>query len=94
MLEMKRATLRTKKGLIEVELDIENNHISKLKITGDFFIYPEEALEIIEQRLRGTEIKKEQLESKIEGIYNQQQISTPGITIDDWVNVIMKAVNL
>ncbi|NHJ31600.1 MAG: lipoate--protein ligase family protein [Asgard group archaeon] len=91
---MKQATLRTKKGLIEVELDIENSQISSLKITGDFFIYPEEALEIIEKELLGIEINKEQLEDKIEGIYNQQEISTPGIAVDDWVKVILKAVNL
>jgi len=91
---MKKATLRTKKGLIEVELSIENNRIFTLKITGDFFIYPEEALEIIEQELLNIKIDKEQLENKIEGIYKQQQLSTPGITIDDWVTVILKAINL
>lgn len=91
---MKKATLRTKKGLIEVELSIENNRMSTLKITGDFFIYPEEALEIIEQELLGITLDKEQLKNKIEGIYKQQQISTPGITIDDWVTVILKAINL
>ncbi len=91
---MKKATLRTKKGLIEVELCTENNQLTILKITGDFFIYPEEALEIIEQELLGISLDKEQLENKIEGIYKKQQISTPGITIDDWVTVILKAVNL
>ena len=91
---MKKATLRTKKGLIEVEIDIKDNRISTLKITGDFFIYPEEALENIEQELIDIIIDKEQLENKIAGIYEQQQISTPGITIDDWVSVILKAVNL
>ncbi len=91
---MKNATLRTKKGLIEVELSIENNRMSTLKITGDFFIYPEEALEIIEQELLGITIDKEQLINKIEEIYKKQQISTPGITINDWVTVILKAINL
>ncbi len=91
---MKNATLRTKKGLIEVELSIENNRMSTLKITGDFFIYPEEALEIIEQELLGITIDKEQLKNKIEEIYKKQQISTPGITINDWVTVILKAINL
>ena len=91
---MKNATLRTKKGLIEVELSTENNRMSTLKITGDFFIYPEEALEIIEQELLGITIDKEQLINKIEEIYKKQQISTPWITINDWVTVILKAINL
>jgi lipoate-protein ligase A len=91
---MKKATHRTQKGLIEVELNLENNKISALKITGDFFIYPEEALEIIEQELLNFEIEEEQLKNKLDEIYKQQQISTPGISIDDWVTVILKAVNL
>lgn len=91
---MKKATLRTKKGLIEVEISIEHNRITTLKITGDFFIYPEEALEVIEQELVGITIDEEQLKNKIEGIYKKQQISTPGITINDWITVILKAINL
>ncbi|NPE09581.1 MAG: hypothetical protein GNW80_14945 [Asgard group archaeon] len=91
---MKKATLRTKKGLIEVEISIEHNRITTLKITGDFFIYPEEALEVIEQELVGIAIDEEQLKNKIEGIYKKQQISTPGITINDWITVILKAINL
>ena len=91
---MKKATLRTKKGLIEVEISIEHNRITTLKITGDFFIYPEEALEVIEQELVGITIDEEQFKNKIEGIYKKQQISTPGITINDWITVILKAINL
>jgi hypothetical protein len=93
-MKMKKTTLRTQKGLIEVELNIEKNKISYLKITGDFFIYPEEALEIFEKELLNFEIDEEQLKNKVREIYDQQQISTPGITIDDWVTVILKAVNL
>ncbi len=91
---MKKATHRTQKGLIEIELSIENDCLSSLKITGDFFIYPEEALEIIEQTLTNLKIDQALIEEQITGIYEQHKISTPGITIDDWVTVIMKAVNL
>jgi len=91
---MKKATHRSKKGVIEVELSIENDFLSSLRITGDFFIYPEEALEIIEQELLNLKIDQDQIEKKMKSIYDQHQISTPGITIDDWVTVIMKAVNL
>jgi hypothetical protein len=91
---MKKATHRTKKGLIEVELSIDNDSLSSLKITGDFFVYPEEALEVIEKELLNLKINQEQIKEKMMEIYKQHQISTPGITIDDWVTVVMKAVNL
>jgi lipoate-protein ligase A len=91
---MKKATHRTKKGLIEVELSLENNSLTSLKITGDFFIYPEEAIEIIEQELLDLNIDEEQIEKRIKEIYEQHKITTPLITIYDCVTVIMKAINL
>ena len=93
-MKMKTATLRTKKGIIEVELKTEGDKISHLKITGDFFVYPEEALETIEQGLQNIKIDKMELKKRITEIYEQQKISTPGITIDDWVTVILNTNNL
>ena len=91
---MKTANLRTKKGLIEIELELDENIISKLKITGDFFIYPEEILEVIEKSIIKSSANKESLEKIISKIYAENNITTPGILIDDWVTVIMKAANL
>ncbi len=87
---MKRASLRTQKGIIEIELDLQYNKISSLKITGDFFVYPEEALEQFEEQLVGLPLDQEKLYHKISEIYSNEKISTPGITIDDWVQVILK----
>ncbi len=87
---MKRASLRTQKGVIEVELDLQDNKISTLKITGDFFVYPEEALEQFEEQLVGLPLDQEKLYHQISEIYSNKKISTPGITIDDWVQVILK----
>ncbi|HUT81520.1 MAG TPA: lipoate protein ligase C-terminal domain-containing protein [Candidatus Bathyarchaeia archaeon] len=90
---MKAANLRTQKGVIEVEFSTKEELIAEIKITGDFFIYPEEALESLEQALRDTPIKPTSLEKRITKIYEEFSLSTPGITINDWVNVILKAYN-
>ncbi|NHJ84141.1 MAG: hypothetical protein FK734_01680 [Asgard group archaeon] len=90
---MKHAKLRTQKGVIEVELDIDKNKFSHLKLTGDFFIYPEEAIDILEQNLIGLQVDKKEVRSKIQEIYDKYQLSTPGLTIDDWVEVIFQAAN-
>jgi hypothetical protein len=89
---MKIASLRTKKGVIEVEINIEDGRISKAKITGDFFVYPEEALESLENALVGSTGTEDDLNKKISAIYNEKKVSTPGITIDDWLLVIRKAL--
>jgi hypothetical protein len=88
---MKIASLRTKKGVIELELTVEAEQISYIKITGDFFVYPEEALEKLEQLLVGKTIDKQLLLSTINHFYKEHKISSPGITPEDWVEVIIKA---
>ena len=90
---MKSASLRAEKGVIEVELAVEKNIITKVKITGDFFIYPEEALDDIEQILIGSSSNEQDIKGSLSQLYQQKSISTPGITIDDWVNVLSLAIN-
>ncbi|NHK32771.1 MAG: lipoate--protein ligase family protein [Asgard group archaeon] len=89
---MKTANLRTKKGVIEVEIILEDGRISKAKITGDFFVYPEEALESLENALVGSTGDEDDINKKISAIYKEKKVSTPGITIDDWLIVIKKAL--
>lgn len=90
---MKSASLRAEKGVIEVELVAEKNTITEVKLTGDFFIYPEEAIEDIEQTLIGCSLNEKDIQVKISQLYQQKSITTPGITIDDWVKVLMLAIN-
>lgn len=88
---MKQAIHRAEKGVIEIELDFKDQIITSLKITGDFFIHPEEAIETIENGLKGIKIEEKPLLDKLTKIYQDNSISTPGITINDWIKVIIKA---
>ena len=90
---MKQAIHRAEKGVIEIELDFKDQVITSVKITGDFFIHPEEAIEIIEDGLKGIKIEDKGLEERLSKINQNNSISTPGITIDDWIIVIVKAFN-
>ena len=89
---MKHAKLRAEKGVLEVDLELDNQCIKALTITGDFFIYPEEAIEDLEATLIGSSIKEEDMRSRLSEFYQQKGISTPGITIDDWVKVLTLAI--
>lgn len=90
---MKKAILKAEKGIIELELNIQTNSISYLKITGDFFIHPEEALEIFETKMLGVKLNESNIREKIAKIYGEENLITPGITIDNWVELFMKAIN-
>ncbi len=50
--------------LIRIKAEFEGEKIRKIRITGDFFLYPEEAIERIESSLKGLKISdvKEKLE--------------------------------
>ena len=42
--------------LVRVALEIEGDKISSLKITGDFFMHPEDGIEAIEKALIGKKV--------------------------------------
>jgi lipoate-protein ligase A len=51
---------------IMLEYDEIENTISSITISGDFFLYPEEALEILEANLVGKRLEKETLKQEID----------------------------
>nr|MDP9015422.1 biotin--protein ligase [Thermoproteota archaeon] len=50
---------------IALEYDEVENTISRITISGDFFLYPEEALEILEANLVGKKLERETLKQEI-----------------------------
>ncbi len=42
--------------LIRIRMELEDEVIKRIKITGDFFIYPEETIERLEEELTGQRI--------------------------------------
>ncbi|CAN5336455.1 hypothetical protein BH18THE2_BH18THE2_33600 [soil metagenome] len=70
MLKKARNIYKTQK-LIKILLEYKDQEDSKkiinsIKITGDFFLYPEESLEYLEAQLKGTILDKDMLKEKID----------------------------
>ncbi len=74
---------------IRVSYNQESQLIQTIKITGDFFIHPEEVIEELEQRLCGIKLKKIDLENEIELILKDSKIF--GFDIVSLVEMILKA---
>jgi lipoate---protein ligase len=51
---------------IMLEYDETENTINSITISGDFFLYPEEALETLEARLIGTKLERGTLKQEID----------------------------
>jgi len=64
---------------ISVEYNKKNNVIKNIRITGDFFAYPEEAIEQMETKLRNTVLDEEQLLDKIRSIITEYHIQFIGV---------------
>ena len=70
MLKTARNIYKTQK-LIKILLEYNDQEDSKkiinsIKITGDFFLYPEESLEYLEAQLKGTILDRDMLKEKID----------------------------
>jgi len=67
--------------LLKIFLDYneKNDSINTIRITGDFFAYPEEAIEIIENELKGEVLDKRKLAEKINKIVTKQGIKFVGL---------------
>jgi lipoate-protein ligase A len=82
---------KAKKGLIRVEFDEKDGKAENVKITGDFFIYPEEIVQELEKRLEGHRI--EELEGIIDEFFAMRlDVEMPYINIEDFKIALKKAI--
>ena len=77
---------------ISLEYDENNNTIYSVKITGDFFAYPEEAIETLENSLKNTEIKKEIVLKKINSLISSNNIEFIGLNAEGITEAIMRCL--
>ena len=63
--------------------------IHQVRITGDFFAYPEEAVEFIEQALEHAIFERNHLKTKIETIIRTQKILFIGVDSEGLTQAIL-----
>ncbi len=88
--EIITATTTAKLGkIVKINLSYkqESQVIHSIKITGDFFIYPEEIIEQLERELCGIKLEREDLKKKIQLILKNSEFF--GFEIDSLVDVIL-----
>jgi len=70
--------------LLNISLDYDeiNNSINEIKIMGDFFAYPEESIELMENELKNTILEKVSLFEKINSIIRVHSINFIGLNAE------------
>jgi lipoate-protein ligase A len=88
------ARKKVKEGKL-VKVDVEfDEFIRKIKITGDFFLHPEDVIEKIEKSLTGMkkDASEEIIISKIQAIVEENDAQMIGIGSESLAEVIREAL--
>jgi len=57
----------------------KNNTINQIRIMGDFFAYPEEAIEVLEDKLKNTVLAKDKLLERINFVIKENNFEFIGL---------------
>ena len=77
--------------LVKVKLEAASGKISEVKILGDFFLHPEETLQIIEESLIGSPADKTSIENTIGQVLVENETTLIGATAGDIAKTIIMA---
>lgn len=73
--------------LLKCELSLKKDIIATIKITGDFFLYPEEKIFDLETCLLGCRINLKDVQTKLTFFF--QHVELVGAAPQDFINLIM-----
>ncbi len=89
---MKKAIYKVPNGkLLKIFLEDADGKITLIKITGDFFMHPEENIEKLEKALAGTELNEKNLTDKINEFLNSSPTTFFGLDVISLVSTILNA---
>jgi lipoate-protein ligase A len=74
--------------LVIAETETVENKIQRIKITGDFFMHPEEAIEKLEKFLIKTQTLQEKIQSNIDAFFERNTVELIGVSPKDIAHVI------
>ena len=77
--------------LIKVQLEIEDNKIKKVKITGDFFLHPEELIDEMEKAVEGVVLHEQVLADRIRAFIVKNKAVLLGASPEDFARCIVMA---
>lgn len=77
--------------LIRIRLGEERDQIRSIKITGDFFLVPEESLGKLETMLVDAPIREAELRVLVDRFFRATRAQAIGASTEDFVNAILLA---
>ena len=89
---MQKAEYKVKGGkLIRIKLTAKGKTIENIKITGDFFLHPEDLIDELEKTLKGHSLNEEELSNLIQAFLRIRGATLLGASPEDFARCIMMA---
>jgi lipoate---protein ligase len=76
--------------MVRVRLTEKDGRIETLKISGDFFLVPEESLSKLEKMLVDTRLDERELRLLVDRFFRGSQAQGLGVSPDDFVKAILQ----
>lgn len=88
---MKRAEYKVPGGkLLAAEVQEKGGALSSVKLVGDFFMHPEEAIMALEEALKGSPL--DEIDDRVESFFAEGNVILYGVAPGDFVKVIRLAL--
>lgn len=85
---------KSKGGLIRSFVKVKDGVITEIVLSGDFFLFPESAIEQLVKSLTGTGATEEAVRAAVQQVYESEGIQSPGTTPEDFARSIMNALEV
>jgi lipoate---protein ligase len=73
-------------GLLRATVEVKDNRLAYVSLSGDFFCYPQETIGDLETALGGAPLPE--VSGVVEHFYASRAVETPGVTPADWMRVL------
>jgi len=90
--KLKSADYKAPRGkLVRIRLKEDQGQIRSVKITGDFFLIPEESLRKLEKMLEDVPLREPELRLLVDRFFRGTGAQGLGVSSDDFVKAILSA---
>lgn len=88
----KQGRHKSKGGLIRSFVKLKDNTIEDISFSGDFFLFPESAIELVIVFLKGTAATYDSVLHAVRVAYESERVTAPGTSPEDFAISIMQAI--
>ncbi|MEZ5095951.1 MAG: lipoate--protein ligase [Nocardioides sp.] len=83
--------LKAPGGLVRVTARLREDRVDDVTFSGDFTLLPADGVTAIEEALRGCAVSQEELTARVESVYLDRALESPGLAPADFARVLVAA---